>query len=64
MVKPGKICQIIGPVIDVAFEGQMPPVYEKLVVQDTDSVLEVLSDVYKRQALKTGSPFSNCTSKT
>lgn len=47
MVKPGKICQIIGPVIDVAFEGQMPPVYEKLVVQDSDSVLEVLSHVEK-----------------
>ena len=47
MVKPGKICQIIGPVIDVAFEGQMPPVFEKLIVQDSDSVLEVLSHVEK-----------------
>ena len=45
MVKAGKINQIIGPVIDVRFEDQMPPVYEKLVVQDTGSVLEVLSHI-------------------
>ena len=45
MVNPGKINQIIGPVIDVRFEGEMPPVYEKLVVKDTETVLEVLSHV-------------------
>ncbi len=47
MQSQGKICQIIGPVIDVAFEGQMPPVYEKLVVKDTGTVMEVLSHVEK-----------------
>ena len=45
MVNPGKINQIIGPVIDVRFEGEMPPVYEKLVIKDTETVLEVLSHV-------------------
>ena len=47
MVNPGKISQIIGPVVDVRFEGEMPPVYEKLVVDETQTVLEVLSHIAK-----------------
>ena len=47
MVNPGKISQIIGPVVDVAFEGAMPPVYEKLIVQDSDVTLEVFSHIKK-----------------
>ena len=47
MVKPGKINQIIGPVVDVLFEGAMPPVYEKLCVQDSSVTLEVFSHIRK-----------------
>ena len=47
MVKPGKIYQIIGPVVDVHFEGALPPVYEKLVVEGRDVSLEVLAHVQK-----------------
>ena len=43
MVNPGKIYQIIGPVVDVYFEGTLPPVYEKLVVEGHDVSLEVLA---------------------
>lgn len=43
MVNPGKIYQIIGPVVDVYFEGTLPPVYEKLVVEGQDVSLEVLA---------------------
>ena len=45
MVNPGKISQIIGPVVDVRFEGEMPPVYQKLVISETQTVLEVLSHI-------------------
>ena len=45
MVNPGKIYQIIGPVVDVHFEGALPPVYEKLVVEGRDVSLEVLAHV-------------------
>ncbi len=47
MVNPGKIYQIIGPVVDVRFEGALPPVYEKLVVEGRDVSLEVLAHVQK-----------------
>mgnify|MGYP005801355829 FL=1 len=47
MVNPGKIYQIIGPVVDVHFEGALPPVYEKLVVEGRDVSLEVLAHVQK-----------------
>ena len=45
MVNPGKIYQIIGPVVDVRFEGALPPVYEKLVVEGRDVSLEVLAHI-------------------
>ncbi len=45
MVNPGKINQIIGPVIDVAFEDAMPPIYQKLTVEGTGVSLEVLSHI-------------------
>ncbi|MFZ5376856.1 MAG: F0F1 ATP synthase subunit beta [Patescibacteria group bacterium] len=36
----GKIVQIIGPVVDVTFEGQLPDIYDALVMRrDDDSVL-------------------------
>lgn len=41
----GKICQIIGPVVDVRFEGKLPPIYQKLIVDQTPVVLEVLDHV-------------------
>ncbi|MDR1093025.1 MAG: F0F1 ATP synthase subunit beta [Clostridiales bacterium] len=43
----GRITQIIGPVIDVRFEGYLPFIYEKLFVKDGDAVvsMEVLSHV-------------------
>ena len=47
MVNPGKICQIIGPVVDVRFEGALPPVYEKLTVEEGGCALEVLAHVKK-----------------
>ncbi|MDD3593413.1 MAG: F0F1 ATP synthase subunit beta [Candidatus Gastranaerophilales bacterium] len=35
-VSEGKITQIIGPVVDVAFEdGQLPEIYDALIVKDT-----------------------------
>ncbi|MFA5928324.1 MAG: F0F1 ATP synthase subunit beta, partial [Candidatus Margulisiibacteriota bacterium] len=43
---PGKICQIIGPIVDVLFEeGQLPKLYNALNVKkvgDEDLVLEVM----------------------
>ncbi|MBQ9715252.1 MAG: F0F1 ATP synthase subunit beta [Clostridia bacterium] len=40
----GKISQIIGPVVDVRFDGQIPKIHEKLVVMGANNVvLEVLS---------------------
>lgn len=47
MVNPGKIYQIIGPVVDVYFEGSLPPVYEKLVVEGSGVSLEVLAHVQR-----------------
>ena len=47
MVNPGKIYQIIGPVVDVCFDGAMPPVYEKLVVEGHSVSLEVLAHVQR-----------------
>ena len=41
MAKQGRISQIIGPVIDVEFDDDMPPINEKLVIDGTDAVLEV-----------------------
>ncbi len=35
MANMGKIAQIIGPVIDVSFEGSLPPIYTALTIQDT-----------------------------
>ena len=40
----GKISQIIGPVVDVKFDGQIPKIHEKLVVKGANNVvLEGLS---------------------
>lgn len=47
MKNPGRINQIIGPVIDVLFEDEMPPVYQKLVISKTGTALEVLSHIRK-----------------
>lgn len=47
MVNSGKINQIIGPVVDVRFDGAMPPVYEKLRIEEGGTVLEVLAHVKK-----------------
>ncbi len=47
MENTGKISQIIGPVVDVRFDETMPPVYEKLVVLENGTSLEVLSHVCK-----------------
>ena len=41
MAKQGRVSQIIGPVIDVEFDDDMPPINEKLVIDGTDAVLEV-----------------------
>ena len=43
----GKINQVIGPVVDVAFDADMPPVYQKLTISKTGTVLEVLSHIRK-----------------
>lgn len=47
MVNPGRISQIIGPVIDVEFEDDMPPINEKLLIDGSDAVLEVLAHEQK-----------------
>ena len=47
MVNSGKINQIIGPVVDVRFDGAMPPVYEKLQIEEGGTVLEVLAHFKK-----------------
>lgn len=39
MKTTGKIKRIIGPVVDVAFEGKLPDVYNALTVQNGDKVL-------------------------
>ena len=43
----GKINQVIGPVVDVAFDADIPPVYQKLIISKTGTVLEVLSHIRK-----------------
>ena len=43
----GKINQVIGPVVDVAFDADTPPVYQKLTISKTGTVLEVLSHIHK-----------------
>ena len=43
----GKINQVIGPVVDVAFDADTPPVYQKLTISKTGTVLEVLSHIRK-----------------
>lgn len=40
-IQHGKITQIIGPVVDVAFEGELPEIYHALEI-DTDSGVLVL----------------------
>ena len=45
MERKGKIGQVIGPVVDVLFDGEMPPVYEKLIAPATGAVFEVLQHV-------------------
>ena len=35
----GKITQVIGPVVDVAFEGQPPAIYNALTIQHGDNTL-------------------------
>ena len=42
-MKIGHIKQVIGPVIDVVFEGDMPPILTALKVKDRDLTLEVAS---------------------
>ena len=38
--KRGRICQVIGPIVDVRFEGELPFLYEKLtVVKDGGEVI-------------------------
>ena len=41
----GRISQVIGSVVDVAFPDEMPPIYQKLVVEETGGVFEVLSHI-------------------
>ncbi len=43
----GKITQIIGPVIDVEFDGKLPKIYEKLIVksEERDVTLEVFMHI-------------------
>ena len=39
MERKGKIGQVIGPVVDVLFDGEMPPVYEKLIAPATGALI-------------------------
>jgi F0F1-type ATP synthase beta subunit len=32
--KAGKVTQVLGAVVDVAFEGELPPYYECIINQD------------------------------
>ncbi|KAG5570953.1 hypothetical protein H5410_060719 [Solanum commersonii] len=42
--KPGRVVQIISPVLDVAFPpGKMPNIYTALVVQGRDSVCQPIN---------------------
>ena len=34
MANMGKIAQVIGPVVDVSFEGELPPIYTALKITD------------------------------
>ncbi len=47
----GKITQIIGPVVDVAFEGELPAIYDALHVKNSEGDLLVL-EVEKHLGLK------------
>jgi F-type H+-transporting ATPase subunit beta len=47
----GKITQIIGPVVDVAFEGELPAIYDALHIQKTDGTILVL-EVEKHLGLR------------
>ena len=59
MNKPGKITQIIGAVIDVSFEGDLPEIYTALQVdnQGNKLILEVaqhlgVSQLIEKKVLK------------
>jgi F-type H+-transporting ATPase subunit beta len=41
----GKVAQVIGPVVDVAFEGKLPPIYSALKITDTGKGIEVTCEV-------------------
>lgn len=41
----GRISQVIGSIVDVSFQDEMPPIYQKLVTQETGCVFEVLSHI-------------------
>ena len=50
-VASGKISQVIGAVVDVQFEGELPPILNALEVQETNSrlVLEVAQHLGGKQ---------------
>ena len=50
-VSSGKISQVIGAVVDVQFEGELPPILNALEVQETNSrlVLEVAQHLGGKQ---------------
>src|SRR5262249_8711769 len=45
MANSGKIAQIIGPVVDVAFEAAIPPIYPALKIQDAARKIDVTCEV-------------------
>src|SRR5262245_22499205 len=41
----GKVAQVIGPVVDVAFETKLPPIYSALKINDAGKGIDVTCEV-------------------
>ncbi|MBI4563713.1 MAG: F0F1 ATP synthase subunit beta, partial [Planctomycetes bacterium] len=41
----GRVAQVIGPVVDVAFDGKLPPIYSALKIQDPAKGMDVTCEV-------------------
>lgn len=45
MSNTGKILEVIGAVVDVAFEGELPPIYQALKVEDAERGIDLTLEV-------------------
>ena len=41
----GKVVSVRGSVVDIKFDGHLPPIYSLLLAKDGDCVIEVLAQI-------------------